>query len=167
MAALFIRQTLIGHCVFIGEICLRRMKNEVICGPVARKVDFDCSICMCEVEIPVVTRCGHLFCWGCISGWSEKSSICPVCKALCSLSTVIPIYSKGSTSTEGFFPRPREMKNYSSNKVIDFRYSEGLRIFHMQGMDYRGAVYGKQCLLTKIFYLMFLLFFIMLFLLLE
>ncbi|EIJ93562.1 uncharacterized protein NEPG_01904 [Nematocida parisii ERTm1] len=145
------------------------MEKEIAIEKIARKVDFDCSICMCEVEIPVVTRCGHLFCWGCISGWGEKSSICPVCKTLCSLSTVIPIYSKGKQHSEGFFPKPAEVKKTCKKNSVyaNFGYSEELRIFHMQGMEYRRNIYGKQCLLTKILYMIFLLFFIMVFFLLE
>ncbi|KAI5189407.1 E3 ubiquitin-protein ligase RNF5 [Nematocida minor] len=145
------------------------MQEEVVLRPLNKKVDFDCSICMCEVEIPVVTRCGHLFCWTCLCGWSEKSSICPVCKTLCSLSTVIPIYSKGANTNDGFFPKPAELGKICGNEKIrgTFGYINDLRIFHMQGAEYRSNLYGKQCLLTKIFYIILLLFFIMIFLLLE
>ncbi|KAH9386746.1 E3 ubiquitin-protein ligase RNF5 [Nematocida major] len=144
------------------------MQEEVISRPIEKRVDFDCSICMCDVEIPVVTQCGHLFCWGCIQGWSEKSSICPVCKATCSISAVIPIYSKGNTSSNGFFPKPQEPASLCRNprKIMGLGYVDGLRVFHMQGVEYRG-LYGRQCFLTKIFYIILLLFFIMIFLILE
>lgn len=132
------------------------------------RVDFDCSICMCDVEGPVVTRCGHLFCWNCLYGWSEKSSICPVCKSLCSLSTVIPIYSKGA-NVSAVNPPLREVtrRMKSVQEKRSFGFPADLRVFHMQGIEYRGNIYSKQCILTKIFYIVLLLLFIMVFLLLE
>lgn len=146
------------------------MQEEVILRPCNTKVDFDCNICMCAVEMPVVTRCGHLFCWRCLCEWSKKSSICPVCKALSSLATVIPIYSKGTIQTEDFYPKfsdlAKQAQTTHQRKNI-FSYPEDLRVFHMQGVEYRGAIYGKNCLLTKIFYIVLMLLFIMVFLLLE
>ena len=31
---------------------------------------FDCNICLSTAETPIVTLCGHLFCWHCIHLWS-------------------------------------------------------------------------------------------------
>ncbi|CAO2177515.1 unnamed protein product [Urochloa humidicola] len=55
---------------------------------------FDCNICLDFAAEPVVTLCGHLYCWTCIYEWlrpgvestaNDKSSSarrqCPVCKA--------------------------------------------------------------------------------------
>ncbi|GAB2214940.1 hypothetical protein Droror1_Dr00019309 [Drosera rotundifolia] len=68
---------------------------------------FDCSICLGSVNDPVVTFCGHLFCWPCIYEWikvqtlsSEKSKNhpqCPVCKSNVSEKTLIPLYGGGLT----------------------------------------------------------------------
>jgi len=30
---------------------------------------FDCNICLENVQDPVVTLCGHLYCWPCIYKW--------------------------------------------------------------------------------------------------
>ncbi|KAJ3105115.1 hypothetical protein HK100_003958 [Physocladia obscura] len=47
----------------------------------------------------VVTLCGHLFCWPCISRWMSSqttlSNTCPVCKAAIEKDKLIPIYAKG------------------------------------------------------------------------
>ncbi|KAL0537134.1 hypothetical protein IC582_026104 [Cucumis melo] len=70
---------------------------------------FDCNICLDSVQDPVVTLCGHLFCWPCIYKWlhSKKLSAqqcqqvecrCPVCKAKVSRATLIPIYGKFQTT---------------------------------------------------------------------
>lgn len=57
---------------------------------------FDCNICFEEAKVPVVTKCGHLYCWDCISVWLERGALdCPVCKAGLSRENVIPIYGRG------------------------------------------------------------------------
>ncbi|KAK4530302.1 hypothetical protein CCYA_CCYA04G1159 [Cyanidiococcus yangmingshanensis] len=57
---------------------------------------FDCSICF-EVpsEDPVVTMCGHLFCWSCLHRWMTQHATCPVCKSLVDRERVIPLYGRG------------------------------------------------------------------------
>lgn len=67
--------------------------------------DFDCNICLDSVQDPVVTFCGHLFCWPCIYRWinvqsfssvkSQQHSQCPVCKSEVSERTMIPLYHGG------------------------------------------------------------------------
>ncbi|XP_021767764.1 E3 ubiquitin-protein ligase RMA1H1-like [Chenopodium quinoa] len=68
---------------------------------------FDCNICRDLVQEPVVTFCGHLYCWPCIYRWihSQRSSFesseqrpkCPICKAEVSQSTLIPLYGRGQS----------------------------------------------------------------------
>jgi hypothetical protein len=79
---------------------------------------FECRICFESVKEPVVTRCGHLFCWRCLYTWLEPGlsieeydflgyrpvwrnitidrtrKVCPVCKKKCDVREVIPIYVK-------------------------------------------------------------------------
>lgn len=80
---------------------------------------FDCNICLDTAREPVLTCCGHLFCWACfyqVSNIDSTSKECPVCKGEVSDSTVIPIYGNGSNdglleleSESGFKipPRPK------------------------------------------------------------
>ncbi|KAL3921014.1 MAG: hypothetical protein SGPRY_005048, partial [Prymnesium sp.] len=59
---------------------------------------FDCNICLDTAFDPVVTICGHLYCWPCIFTWlkqQQEGQLCPVCKALISKDKVIPIYGRG------------------------------------------------------------------------
>ncbi|KAI3994815.1 hypothetical protein MKX01_037366 [Papaver californicum] len=67
-------------------------------------VCFDCNICLENAHEPVVTVCGHLYCWPCIYKWlhlqtatkePEKQPLCPVCKASVSLSSLVPLYGRG------------------------------------------------------------------------
>ncbi|GAU27602.1 hypothetical protein TSUD_271430 [Trifolium subterraneum] len=72
---------------------------------------FDCNICLDCVQDPVVTFCGHLYCWPCIYKWLHvQSSItseneekqkpkCPVCKSELSQSSLVPLYGRGQSTT--------------------------------------------------------------------
>ncbi|CAJ2673020.1 unnamed protein product [Trifolium pratense] len=63
---------------------------------------FDCNICLDLAKDPVVTCCGHLFCWPCLYRWlnlrSSRTRIkeCPVCKGEVTDKDVIPIYGGGN-----------------------------------------------------------------------
>ncbi|KAH0707119.1 hypothetical protein KY289_012195 [Solanum tuberosum] len=76
-------------------------ENETSC--------FDCNICLDSAHDPVVTLCGHLYCWPCIYKWlqvessgpgSVENSKCPVCKAHISNSSLVPLYGRGISSLE-------------------------------------------------------------------
>ncbi len=60
---------------------------------------FACHICLESVLDPVVTLCGHLFCWPCIYLWSFKrrprATLCPVCNSPCPETAIIPLYVVG------------------------------------------------------------------------
>ncbi|CAH1428909.1 unnamed protein product [Lactuca virosa] len=70
---------------------------------------FDCNICLDSVQDPVVTLCGHLYCWPCIYKWIQHQNTssetpnkhnpqCPVCKHGISQKTLVPLYSQGQTT---------------------------------------------------------------------
>ncbi|CAK9177518.1 unnamed protein product [Ilex paraguariensis] len=70
---------------------------------------FDCNICLDFARDPVVTLCGHLYCWPCIYKWfhvqsaslaSDEPPRCPVCKAGISHTTVVPLYGRGQAPSE-------------------------------------------------------------------
>lgn len=68
---------------------------------------FECNICLDLAKEPVVTLCGHLFCWPCLYRWMQVQNYtraCPVCKAGVEVDKVIPIYGRGSD----FDPRQAE-----------------------------------------------------------
>lgn len=82
---------------------------------------FSCNICFDAVTEPVVTQCGHLYCWPCLYRWLEPGMYpaervrlglnptliqpdsgrrsCPVCKAGCSVDTIVPIYVRAVETT--------------------------------------------------------------------
>ncbi|KAL2341900.1 hypothetical protein Fmac_009840 [Flemingia macrophylla] len=74
---------------------------------------FDCNICLDFAHEPIVTLCGHLYCWPCIYKWLHVQSDslapdehpqCPVCKAEISHRTMVPLYGRGQATTEGKTP---------------------------------------------------------------
>lgn len=63
---------------------------------------FDCNICLELAQDPVVTQCGHLFCWPCLYQWLQMHSIskeCPVCKGGVVEEKVIPLYGRGKVGS--------------------------------------------------------------------
>jgi E3 ubiquitin-protein ligase RNF5 len=59
---------------------------------------FICNVCL-EItnKDPVVTQCGHLYCWPCLYRWlNTNHTTCPVCKAGVTKENVIPLFIRGS-----------------------------------------------------------------------
>jgi len=59
---------------------------------------FDCNVCLETASNPVITHCGHLYCWPCVYKWmraSPENATCPVCKAGLSEERIVPIYGRG------------------------------------------------------------------------
>lgn len=61
-------------------------------GPAASV--FECNICLDVAKEPVVTMCGHLYCWPCLYQWTERHPSCPVCKDYVDGDRVVPIYCR-------------------------------------------------------------------------
>lgn len=77
---------------------------------------FDCNICLESCHEPVVTLCGHLYCWPCIYKWlhvqsssfeSDERPRCPVCKASISNSSLVPLYGRGRSPSESEAKKPQ------------------------------------------------------------
>lgn len=70
---------------------------------------FECNICLELAQDPVVTLCGHLFCWPCLYEWLHvhaHSPECPVCKAVVEEEKLVPLYGRGKSSVH---PRLRSV----------------------------------------------------------
>lgn len=75
----------------------------------SRSASFECNICLDAVQDPVVTLCGHLYCWPCIYRWLEdqgdsseteepQPQQCPVCRAEVCTSALVPLHVAGRAS---------------------------------------------------------------------
>ena len=79
-------------------------------------VDFNCAICLDLASEPVVTRCGHLFCWGCLDHWLNNPNgalECPVCKGRVDEripGDIIPLYGKGKRVGQDPRPTPQRVE---------------------------------------------------------
>ncbi|CAA0393499.1 E3 ubiquitin-protein ligase RMA1 [Arabidopsis thaliana] len=106
---------LLGELYGEGAFCFKSKKPEPITVSVPSDdtddSNFDCNICLDSVQEPVVTLCGHLFCWPCIHKWLDVQSFstsdeyqrhrqCPVCKSKVSHSTLVPLYGRGRCTTQ-------------------------------------------------------------------
>uniref|UniRef100_A0A7N0UDL4 E3 ubiquitin-protein ligase RMA n=1 Tax=Kalanchoe fedtschenkoi TaxID=63787 RepID=A0A7N0UDL4_KALFE len=59
---------------------------------------YDCNICFEMARDPVITCCGHLYCWPCIYRWLHGHSDaqeCPVCKGEVMTENLTPLYGRG------------------------------------------------------------------------
>ncbi|KAK7317797.1 hypothetical protein RJT34_02332 [Clitoria ternatea] len=82
---------------------------------------FECNICLESAHDPVVTLCGHLYCWPCIYKWldvrsssvePDQQQTCPVCKAEISHTSVVPLYGRGTPNLES-----EAMKPHTSQQI--------------------------------------------------
>ncbi|RHZ71189.1 hypothetical protein Glove_261g30 [Diversispora epigaea] len=95
--------------------------------------EYECNICFDTASSPVLTLCGHLFCWPCLHQWLEAQSqnpLCPVCKAGCGQDKVIPIYGRGKEAKDprtnaeipnrppGQRPQPQRDPNQPGNQFF-------------------------------------------------
>ncbi|KAL9260319.1 E3 ubiquitin ligase rnf-5-like protein [Drosera capensis] len=82
--------------------------------------DFECNICFDLAQDPIVTLCGHLFCWPCLYKWlrhHSQSHECPVCKALVQEDKLVPLYGRGKkTSDPRSRPVPGDIPNRPSGQ---------------------------------------------------
>jgi E3 ubiquitin-protein ligase RNF5 len=82
--------------------------------------NYECRICLEIAKEPVVSQCGHLYCWSCINSWLQTSggTRCPVCKSGISSDKLIPIYINNETpdSRSQGVPRPKPARQEPSNR---------------------------------------------------
>lgn len=90
-----------------GETMNRQPTNPSCSGSSSSDVgNFECNICFDLAQDPIITLCGHLFCWPCLYKWlhiHSRSHECPVCKAGIEEEKLVPLYGRGKNSTD---PRP-------------------------------------------------------------
>ncbi|CAM8960878.1 hypothetical protein QQ045_004919 [Rhodiola kirilowii] len=62
---------------------------------------YDCNICFELAKDPIITCCGHLYCWPCIYSWlhiHSDTKECPVCKGEVTTKNVTPVYGRGNNN---------------------------------------------------------------------
>ncbi|XP_050219966.1 uncharacterized protein LOC126670309 [Mercurialis annua] len=111
---------------------------------------FDCNICLNNAREPILTQCGHLFCWSCFHHLSYvhlNVKECPACMGEVTDASVIPIYGNGNNtkseksklidSVSKVPPRPGAQRVESlRQKVINRRPSSSV-------IDWNVRVYNR------------------------
>ena len=72
--------------------------------------EYQCRICNKLATRPVISLCGHMFCWDCIDRvlTQTNSSACPICQSGISKETLTPIYVTEEAKSEPTSnPRPQ------------------------------------------------------------
>ena len=62
---------------------------------------FDCNICLVMAKDPILTCCGHLFCWSCfykLPDVHSNAKECPVCNGEVIETHITPIYGNGNNT---------------------------------------------------------------------
>lgn len=93
-------------------------------NPKSSEPVFECSICLETAKEPVVTKCGHIYCWPCLYSWMEakgENSKCPNCKNPISKEDLIPLYTKeenrkNTKRFENIPERPKAERNPERNE---------------------------------------------------
>ncbi|XP_065874664.1 E3 ubiquitin-protein ligase RMA1H1 [Euphorbia lathyris] len=110
----YIEQTMAGNAYNRDQISQlekwKSIKDTMVDSDETNSTGFDCNICLDSVQDPVVTLCGHLYCWPCIYKWLhfqtdssenedyQQQQQCPVCKAEVSEGTLVPLFGRGQTT---------------------------------------------------------------------
>ncbi|GKV15933.1 hypothetical protein SLEP1_g26658 [Rubroshorea leprosula] len=94
-----------------GDLSLKQKWGPIAApkrDPEMNSGSFQCNICLDSARDPVVTLCGHLYCWPCIYKWlhvqssslkeDQQQQNCPVCKTDISPSLLVPLYGPGTSS---------------------------------------------------------------------
>lgn len=73
-----------------------------------------CPICFDKLQSPVVTQCGHVFCYDCIDHWLLRSNKCPMCNKPINRNELIVVPGHGETNNIGTRER-RERSKWNIN----------------------------------------------------
>ncbi|KAK7283338.1 hypothetical protein RIF29_12783 [Crotalaria pallida] len=118
--------------------------------------DFECNICFELAQDPIITLCGHLFCWPCLYKWlhfHSKSRECPVCKALVEEEKLVPLYGRGKTSTD---PRSKSIPGVNiphrpAGQRPETAPPPDSNHFHQHGFGFTGGFGGFAPMTTARF----------------
>lgn len=104
---------------------------------------FICNICLEGVKDrePVVTQCGHLYCWPCLYRWintRNSESTCPICKAGVTQENVIPIFIRGSSTD------PRRSSTSCSDQIPNRPQGHRPALPDLSSALPTGATYNAQ-----------------------
>lgn len=119
--------------------------------------NFECNICFDLAQDPIITLCGHLFCWPCLYKWlhlHSRSHECPVCKALIEEEKLVPLYGRGKNSTDPrskFIPGINIPNRPAGQRPETAPPPEANRHFPQSGFGFMGGLGGFAPMATARF----------------
>ncbi|BGP12332.1 hypothetical protein JCM10213_003862 [Rhodosporidiobolus nylandii] len=105
---------------------------------------FSCHICLDLPEKPVLTPCGHMYCWPCMHEWLIVSSgrACPVCKASLAVDRLIPVYAGGEEEKDPrAVPLPPRPKPTNTTPSSSFRAPRSLFSSSSSSFTFQAGVF--------------------------
>lgn len=121
---------------------------------IADEDKWKCPICLEGLQQPVVTRCGHVFCWPCIHEWLRRSQTCPVCHGQLEERHLIPIYGQGDDADLSSPPPPKpEYRNVGRNQVFNLAFVQ--LILQDFQTRYHNFFYNNPSLYVQLFAIIF------------
>ena len=103
-----------------------------------------CPLCHKSLKSPVVTKCGHVFCWPCISESLSRSDppSCPTCQHPLKKEDIIPIYGQ-TDKVDGHEAPPPPPQQREEAPANDGNQGN-------MGWQVNGAFYGPFGLVVQI-----------------
>ncbi|CAD8213087.1 unnamed protein product [Paramecium octaurelia] len=126
---------------------------------------FQCKICLDLATEPVITPCGHLYCWQCIYTWAQKKNplLCPYCSNVFELDKVTTIFTGDSQeSKKSEIPkRPTNPRQEQTNQQqqfgnFQFGFGFGMPFMMMSNFNFGQGQQGNAKGFMLIFFLGFI-----------
>ncbi len=107
-----------------------------------------CGICLCEIANDDIgtTKCGHLFCYGCLKKTIETMHKCPVCRTAQSVSDILLISYEKPTITANnadIIKNKLELINKVGTKLTNL-------IYYLNSIDEHVIIFSQWDTLLRI-----------------
>lgn len=89
------RIKLIEHDIAVNKNKLENLRQRI--SELNTKI---CSICMCDIENPIILECTHSYCASCIVRWIQRNMNCPECRFPIAMTKMVSIVNEVKTSPE-------------------------------------------------------------------
>jgi len=86
---------------------------------------YDCNLCMSVAKDPVLTCCGHMFCWPCFYHLPYaygNAKECPVCEGEVIETNITPIYGNSSGTFDSDVASSMVPPRPAASRINSFRY---------------------------------------------
>ena len=105
----------------------------------------DCCICLGSMFHPVVTRCAHVFCRGCIAPALERKRLCPLCRADCEPGELVeaPPDEDGETGDVGASTGAGAAPPSAKTEALVARLKTDLRARGDGGREAKAVVFSQ------------------------